>query len=56
MKPSELYASTDRKVFKVLELYTHNQDPWVRYTNTLTLKEYTCRQEAFLARFSLQPS
>lgn len=30
-------------------------DPWVRYTKDATGQEYTCRLEAFLARFSVTP-
>lgn len=56
MKQGQHYASTDRKVFQVQELYTQDQDSWVRYINTQTGKEYTCLEAAFLARFSLQPS
>lgn len=56
MKPGEHYSGYDHKIFEVQELYIHEQDPWVRYTNTQTGQEYTCRQQAFLQRFSLQPS
>ena len=27
------------------------QDPWVEFANRLTGQRYTCRQEAFLARY-----
>jgi hypothetical protein len=56
MKQGEYYFSADRKVFEVLELYTQNDAPWVRFNNTETLQEYTCLQDAFLARYSLQPN
>jgi hypothetical protein len=56
MKQGQHYASTDRKIFEILELYTQDQSQWVRYVNTQTHKEYTCLAEAFLARFYLQPS
>ena len=56
MKQGEHYASTDRKVFQVLELYTQDDESWVRFNNLQTLQEYTCLEAAFLARYSLQPN
>jgi hypothetical protein len=51
-KKQELYTAGDsRIVFEILEHYLVENDAWVRYTNTQTLKEYTCRLEAFLQRF-----
>jgi hypothetical protein len=52
-KTKELYtAQTGRQIFEVVEHYLVEQDPWVRYINTETLQEYTCRREAFQQRFS----
>jgi hypothetical protein len=56
MKPGEHHADSGHKVFEILELYTQDHHPWVRYINTQTLEEYTCLEAAFLARFYLQPS
>jgi hypothetical protein len=56
MKLGEHYTGTNHKVFEILELYSQNDQPWVRYINLQTLEEYTCLQAAFSARFSLQPS
>jgi len=52
-KKPELYTSYNRDQFEVIEHYLKDQDPWVRYRNTQTGQEYTCRQEAFLQRFCL---
>lgn len=48
------FAGSDRQTFKVTAIYNPNEenDPWVSYYNEQTLQEYTCRQEAFLARFT----
>ena len=47
-----LYTSPDARTFEVIERYQRDEDPWIRYRNQTTLQEYTCRLEAFLARFS----
>ena len=54
MKLNELYGSTD-KTFLITLLELRDGDPWVSYTNTQTNESYSCRQEAFLSRFSLLP-
>jgi hypothetical protein len=51
-KKPELYTTQNRDQFLVLEHYDLEGDPWVRYINTQTEQEYTCRLEAFLQRFS----
>lgn len=58
MKLNEIYGSAEGKVFKITAIYnpTEEDDPWVKYVNTDTLQEYSCRQEAFLARFSQLPT
>ncbi len=38
-----------------LDRVTTDQDPWAHYHNTKTQQEYSCRLEAFLARFSPLP-
>jgi hypothetical protein len=54
MKLNELYRGGD-KTFQVTVLELKDGNPWVTYINTQTLQEYSCRQEAFLSRFSLLP-
>jgi hypothetical protein len=48
------YADKEGRAFKVTALYAPNEEPdtWVAYHNERTGQEYTCRLEAFLARFS----
>lgn len=48
------FSGSDGKTFKVTAVYNPNEenDPWVKYYNESTMQEYTCRQEAFLSRFS----
>jgi len=58
-KQRELYASYQgpkHQVFEIIEHYSVAEDPWVRYRNTQTQQEYTCRQAAFLQRFSQLPN
>jgi hypothetical protein len=55
MKLNELYGSLG-KTFLVTGLELKDGDPWVTYINTQTNESYSCRQEAFLLRFSLLPS
>lgn len=47
------FSSSDGKIFKVIAKYNPNEenDPWVSYINEQTKQEYSCRMEAFLARF-----
>jgi hypothetical protein len=54
MKLNELYGSTE-KTFQITGLEVKAGDPWVSYINTQTNESYSCRQEAFLLRFSLLP-
>lgn len=55
MELNQLYSSPDSMQFKITGLELKDGDPWVTYINTQTLQEYSCRQEAFLSRFSLLP-
>jgi hypothetical protein len=55
MKLNELYRSND-KTFQVTGLEIKDNDPWVTYINTQTNESYSCRQEAFLSRFSPLPN
>lgn len=50
----ELWRTTDKE-FRVIERYTHNDDPWIEYENYQTKQRYTCRQAAFEARFTPSP-
>jgi hypothetical protein len=48
------FSSADGKTFKVIAKYNPNEedDLWVEYVNERTSQKYSCRMEAFLARFS----
>jgi hypothetical protein len=54
MELKQLYRGGDN-TFQITGLELKDGDPWVAYINTQTLQEYSCRQEAFLSRFSLLP-
>lgn len=47
----EQYQSSDMKLFTVKDLTVEEDDAWVEYTNAEG-QEYTCRLEAFRARFT----
>jgi hypothetical protein len=51
---NELYRGGE-KTFQVTVLELKDGDPWVSYINIQTKESYSCRQEAFLSRFSLLP-
>ena len=53
MLGSKWTSSDTRQVFVLEAIWNPNeeQDPWARYTDA-DGKEYTCRLEAFLVRFS----
>lgn len=48
------YGDAQGRVFELVHV-TDEQDPWAHYTNKQTGQEYSCRLEAFLARFSAMP-
>jgi hypothetical protein len=54
MELKQLYRGGD-KTFQVTGLELKDGDLWVAYINTQTKESYSCRQEAFLSRFSLLP-
>ena len=56
MKLGDLYRAVESVEFKVTGLELRDNDPWVTYINTQTEQEYSCRQEAFLSRFSPSPN
>lgn len=56
MKLLDLYSAGHGTYFQITGLELKDNDPWVTYINTDTKQEYTCRQEAFLARFSPLPA
>lgn len=45
------YSAGD-KVFTITGLPNINHDQWVEYIDTKNKKDYYCRLEAFLARFT----
>jgi hypothetical protein len=53
MKTPSRWISSDHKPFELIAIYNPNEenDPWAQYVNTQTGQEYTCRLEAFQARF-----
>jgi hypothetical protein len=55
MELNQIYSGNNGSVFKITGLELRENDPWVTYINTQTLQEHSCRQEAFLSRFSLLP-
>jgi hypothetical protein len=54
MNLNELYRGGNN-TFQITGLELKDNDPWVAYINTQTKESYSCRQEAFLSRFSLLP-
>lgn len=54
MNLNDLYRGGNN-TFQVIGLALKDGDPWVTYINTQTNESYSCRQEAFLSRFSLLP-
>lgn len=55
MKLNDIYTDGKGKTFQITLMELRNNDPWVGYVNTETLQAFTCRQEAFLSRFSTLP-
>jgi hypothetical protein len=53
---SRWVGSTTREEFTVLAVWNPNEenDPWIKYSS-LDDREFTCRLEAFLSRFSKLP-
>jgi hypothetical protein len=53
---SKWQGCTSREEFTVLALWNPNEenDPWIRYRNQDD-REFTCRLEAFLSRFTSLP-
>lgn len=47
------FTDTQGTIFEVTATFCPNEenDKWVEYYNTKTGQEYSCRMEAFLARF-----
>lgn len=55
MNLNDLYRANDERSFKITGLELRDNDPWVTFINTQTEQEYSCRQEAFLLRYSPMP-
>ncbi len=53
----DLFGDGQGNVFKVLSIYCPNEDndSWIEYEKQTTGQKYSCRLEAFLARFSVLP-
>jgi hypothetical protein len=56
MKLHDLFSDGKGCIFTVTSITLKDNDPWVTYINTQTKQEYSCRQEAFLLRFSPLPN
>ena len=56
-KTLDMFTDGQGNVFKVLSVYCPNEDndSWVEYEKESTGQKYSCRLEAFLARFSSLP-
>lgn len=52
---NEVWLSNEFNEFLITGVKLVDNDPWVEYRKVSTGQEYSCRQEAFLARFSLKP-
>lgn len=48
------YSALDR-IFEITALPVIENDQWVEYFNENTKQTYSCRLEAFLARFNMLP-
>ena len=55
MNLKDLYTDGKGHNFAITGTSLKDTDPWVTYKNTQTDQEYSCRQEAFLSRFSPLP-
>lgn len=57
MKVAQFYTDINGKRFEVLAVWSPNEenDAWVRYINTASGDDYTCRLESFLSRFTEIP-
>jgi hypothetical protein len=54
---NKYWAGPTGQEFELLAVWNPNEepDPWARYRDILEDKEFTCRLEAFLSRFSPRP-
>jgi hypothetical protein len=54
---NKYWSGTNSTEYELLSVYTPREDgdEWARYRDIALDREYTCRFEAFLARFRPQP-
>lgn len=53
----DIYFTSEGKNFEVIDFWVIEGEPWVKYRDINTEKEYSCLHEAFMVRFSfVQPS
>jgi hypothetical protein len=52
MKLSKYWVGSNHHEFELMAVYTESDTKWARYRDILNDKEYNCRLEAFLVRFS----
>jgi len=51
-KLSKYWLSSNHQEFELLNVYTEDEVKWARYRDILNDRQYHCRLEAFLVRFS----
>jgi hypothetical protein len=53
-KPVKEWQGPNGLVMELVAVFNPNEedDPWVEFENVNTKQRYTCRQEAFLARYT----
>jgi len=51
-KLSKYWLSPRHQEFELISTYIQDGDEWARYRDILNDRQYHCRLEAFLARFS----
>lgn len=49
-----IYTSPQGLEFKITALPYKDSDPWVEFKNSQTNQAYSCRLEAFLARYTIR--
>ena len=52
IESGQVWATADRKEFRVVDVVSVDNHTWVHYINKETGQEYSCYQEIFEARFN----
>jgi len=53
MKIGSKWTGTNGDIFEIDDVRILNSQTWVFYTNTFTMKTYSCLIDAFLSRFTI---